>query len=105
MLKGLLQSVKVDPNITDAADCTPLCLAILEGKFAAAQILIDSQRVDMSLGGGIYGSPLHLAVTKFELWLIKALIKRGADVNKIDWYGKTALHCVMEIFNKSPKRH
>ena len=67
VLMGLIQSGKVDPNITDTADCTPLCLAIRDEKFTAAQILIDNERVDKSLGGGIYGSPLHLAVIKMEV--------------------------------------
>ena len=54
------------------------------------------------MGGGIYGSCLHLAVVKLEIWLIKALIKKGADVNKTDCDGKTALHFVMSLFSKNP---
>ena len=56
------------------------------------------------MGGGIYGSPLHLAVVKLEIWLIKALIKKGADVNKTDCDGKTALHYVMNLFSKNPQK-
>lgn len=56
------------------------------------------------MGGGIYGSPLHLAVVKLEIWLIKALIKKGADVNKTDCDGKTALHFVMNLFSKNPQK-
>jgi ankyrin repeat protein len=54
------------------------------------------------LGGGIYGSPLHLAVVRLEIWLIQALIERKADVNKVDFEGKTPLHFVMNLFNKIP---
>ena len=61
--------------------------------------MIDSEDVDVNMGGGIYGSPLHLAVVKLEIWLIKALIKKGADVNKTDCDGKTALHFVMNLFS------
>ena len=32
------------------------------------------------------------------------MIEENADVNKIDWYGKTVLHCVMELFNKAPDK-
>lgn len=88
----------------DKDNCTPLCLAIRDEKFAAAQILIDSEEVDVNMGGGIYGSPLHLAVVKLEIWLIKALIKKGADVNKTDCDGKTALHFVMNLFSKNPQK-
>ena len=101
VLEGLLQG-NADPNILDKDNCTPLCLAIRDEKFAAAQILIDSEEVDVNMGGGIYGSPLHLAVVKLEIWLIKALIKKGADVNKTDCDGKTALHFVMNLFSKNP---
>jgi len=58
----------------------------------------------VNMGGGIYGSPLHLAVVKLEIWLIKALIKKGADVNKTDCDGKTALHFVMNLFSKNPQK-
>ena len=54
------------------------------------------------VGGGIYGSPLHLAVVRLEIWLIKALISKGADVNKTDYDGKSPLHFVMNLFNKNP---
>lgn len=84
ILKGLLGNKNVNPNILDKDLCTPLCLAIREEKFEVAKLLIESDKVDVNLGGGIYGSPLHLAVVKLECWLIKALLERNADVNKTD---------------------
>ena len=93
-----------NPNILDKDNCTPLCLAIRDEKFEAAQILINAEGVDVNLGGGIYGSPLHLAVVKLEIWLIKILIKKGADVNKTDCDGKTSLHFVMNLFSKNPHK-
>ena len=103
VLKGLLQA-GADSNILDKDNCTPLCLAIREEKFTAAQILIESEEVNVNMGGGIYGSCLHLAVVKLEIWLIKSLIKKGADVNKTDCDGKTALHFVMSLFSKNPQK-
>ena len=49
---------------------------------------------------------VHVSATtgcpnKFE---IKALIKKGADVNKTDCDGKTALHFVMNLFSKNPQK-
>jgi hypothetical protein len=32
--------------------------------------LIEEEAVDVNLGGGVFGSPLHLAVVKLEIWLI-----------------------------------
>ena len=101
VLKGLLESKNTDPNILDKDSCTPLCLAIREEKFEVARILLKHPTVDVNLGGGIYGSPLHLAVVRLENWLIKALIERGADVNKTDNDGKTPLHFIMNLFSKN----
>ena len=95
---------KANANILDKDNCTPLSLAIREENFEAAQILLDSGKVDVNLGGGIYGSPLHLAVVRLEIWLIKALIGKGADVNKTDYDGKSPLHFVMNLFNKNPQK-
>jgi ankyrin repeat protein len=66
--------------------------------------LIEEETVDVNLGGGVFGSPLHLAVVKLEIWLIQALIKKGADVNKADYDGKTVLHFVMNLFSKNPQK-
>ena len=57
--------------------------------------MIQSEEIDVNLGGGNYGSPFLQAVIKLEIWLIKVLIKKGADINKPDQEGKTALHYVM----------
>ena len=88
----------------DKDSFTPLCLAIRDEKQTATQTLIDSDDVDVNLGGGVCGSSLHLAVVKLEIWLLKALIKKGADVNKTDFDGKSALHFVMGLFSKNPSK-
>jgi hypothetical protein len=38
--------------------------------------------VNVNLGGGIFGSPMHMAVVKLEIWIVRALILKGADLNK-----------------------
>jgi ankyrin repeat protein len=43
-------------------------------------------------------------VVRLEIWLIEALIRRKADVNKTDCDGKTPLHFVMNLFNKIPHK-
>lgn len=104
VLIGLIQCKQANPNILDKDSCTPLCLAIREENFEVAKILIETEGVDVNLGGGIYGSPLHLAVVRLEIWLIQALIRRNADVNKTDCDGKTPLHFVMNLFSKNPHK-
>jgi ankyrin repeat protein len=92
---------KADANLLDKDNCTPLCLAIREENFDCASRLINSN-VDVNLGGGIFGSPMHLAVVKLEIWIVRALILKGADVNKVDCEGNSPLHLVMNVFSKNP---
>jgi ankyrin repeat protein len=54
------------------------------------------------MGGGIFGSPMHLAVVKLELKIVDSLILKEADVNKVDCDGNTPLHLVMNVFSKNP---
>lgn len=75
VLRGLLDSTECNPNSLDKDHCTPLCLAIREENFEAAKVLLNSELVDVNMGGGIYGSPLHLAVVRLERWLIETLIR------------------------------
>jgi ankyrin repeat protein len=44
---------------------------------------------------------MHLAVVKLEVWIVKKLLMRGADVNKADCDGNTPLHLVMNVFSKN----
>lgn len=102
VLEGLLLG-KAETNLLDKDNCTPLCLAIREENFEAAVILINA-KVDVNLGGGIFGSPMHLAVVKLEVWIVKKLIMNNADVNKPDCDGNTPLHLLMNIFSKNPQK-
>jgi len=45
---------------------------------------------------------LHLATVKLEVWIVKELIKKKANVNKVDNDGNTALHLLMNVFSKNP---
>ena len=92
-------------NVLDKDNCTPLCLAIREENFEGAFILINSPGIDINLGGGIFGSPMHLAVVKLEIALVRALISKPGlktDMNKVDCDGGTPLHQVMNVFSKNP---
>lgn len=87
---GLLEG-EANCNLVDKDDCTPLCISIREDRISQAYLLLRSN-VDVNLGGGILGSALHLAVVKNEIGIVKALIQKGADVNKQDACGQTPLH-------------
>ena len=59
----------------------------------------------MNLGGGIYGSALHLAVVRANLLLTDMMIKRGAEVNVVDSDGNTPLHFIMNVFSKNETKY
>jgi len=103
VLEGLLLA-KANPDILDKDNCTPLCLAIRESFFEEAGLLLNHHDIDVNLGGGIFGSPMHLAVVKLEIWIVRALIQKGADVNKTDCDGNTPLHLIMNVFSKQPQK-
>jgi uncharacterized protein len=73
-------------------------------KFEAAKILIESG-ADVNIGGGIYGSALHLAVVRTNLLLTDMMIKRGAEVNVEDSDGNTPLHFIMNVFSKNETKY
>jgi ankyrin repeat protein len=75
VLEGLLMG-KANTDLLDKDNCTPLCLAIREDNIEGAHILINSGVVDVNMGGGIFGSPMHLAVVKLEISLVRALIMK-----------------------------
>ena len=77
-------------------------MAIREEKDEAARALIEAG-ADVNLGGGILGSPTHLAVVHLKLDIVKDLIERGADLNQSDSEGNTPLHLVMNRFSTNPE--
>ena len=63
VIRGLLMDQEVDPNVLDNDSCSPLCLAIRQENTQAALLLILGG-ADVNVGGGIFGSPLHLATVQ-----------------------------------------
>jgi cytohesin len=103
VLNALLEE-HADPNVLDKDQCTPLCLAIREDKDDATKMLLSSDRVDINLGGGIYGSPLHMAVVKLNEWLVESLVEKGVEVNVQDCEKNSPLHLVMTVFSKDQEK-
>lgn len=58
----------------DIDNHTALSLAILEGKFRSAEILLN-YNADVNKGGGIFGSVLHLAAIKMRKDLIQRILR------------------------------
>lgn len=102
VIEGLLLD-KANTDLLDKDNCTPLCIAIRQENYVAAQSLINGG-CDVNIGGGIFGSPVHLAVVKLKLSIIEALIHKKADLSRTDSDGSTPLHLVMNIFSKNPEK-
>ena len=60
---------------------------------------------NVNIGGGIYGSALHLAVVRTNMMLTDMMIKRGAEVNVADSDGNTPLHFIMNVFSKNESKY
>lgn len=101
VINGLLMD-KIDTDVLDKDQCTPLCLAIRQENYIAAETLIKNG-ADVNKGGGIFGSPLHLSIVRLNYTIVDALINEGADLNITDQYGNSPIHLIMNIFSKNPK--
>lgn len=98
VIKGLIEG-GVDLNSFDRDGYSPLMISIKQDKISICKMLIDAG-ASFKYGAGNYGSVLHIAVYKCEIWLVELLITSGIDVNMIDAEGNTPLHILMGIYGK-----
>ena len=79
-------------NFQSGACCAPIHYAIMKENMELFKLLV-SKKCDVNNPDDINGnSPLFLATTLQQLDTMKALIAAGADVNLVDWDGKTPAH-------------
>lgn len=94
-------------NLLDKDSQSPLTLSILEEKFRSVELLIDLGS-DCLIGGGIFGSSLHLAVSKLNVKIVGKLIEKlnnGGNNRKInqDYDKNSPFHILFSIFAKNPE--
>lgn len=94
---------KPDIDIIDSDGHTALSLSILESKFEVTDILLKNG-ANVNIGGGPFGSALHLACTMLNEELANNLLLCGANANKMDKDGNTPLHAIIKIFDKNPAK-
>lgn len=87
-LVRLLLNWGADPNIVNDEDETPLTLAVRQGHWGIVDDLLRHD-ADPDLGDP---TPLMRAVEMNDLEMVQTLLEAGADVNRSDMEGQTALH-------------
>jgi len=83
LLKG------VDPNLTDSRGRTALFTAVRENSLKALDSLLAEPRLNVDALNTDGETPLMLAAIRGSLPAVKALVKRGAAINRKGW---TPLH-------------
>jgi ankyrin repeat protein len=74
-----------DPNTVDPSGLPGLLVAVSAKSLNAAGVLVAWPSTQVEVRNSADESPLMLASLQGELALVKALIARGADVNKPGW--------------------
>ncbi len=83
-------------SVTDLAEhpsasrATPLYYAASHGLSWATKQLV-TQRQDIDVGGGLFGTPMRAALTMGHLEVARFLLEHGANVDAKDWQGYTPL--------------
>ncbi|MCE4555236.1 ankyrin repeat domain-containing protein [Roseateles cellulosilyticus] len=79
----------VDPNLADSRGRTPLFTAVRENSLKALAPLLASPRLQVDNANASGETPLMIAAVRGSLPAVKALVARGAAVNRTGW---TPLH-------------
>lgn len=64
--------------------------------------LLEKEKVDVNKGGGINGSPLHIAVVRLMTGVVRVLLQRKSLINPIDNMQRTPLFMLFTVFDKNP---
>ncbi len=92
----------VDPNLGKVDTAPAIVYAAAQKSFAALQALLESPATDVDKTNGKNENALMLASFHGDLATVKALVGRGAEVNKTEWtplhYAATAGHLEVAKF-------
>jgi len=107
VLRLLLGDARVQTDLRDLSDCTPLQLAVHRGDKEAVAVLLECHRVDVNVQDKLGNTPLHLAAMGGHLGVMEELLGRlnldldlrNVDGNSIrDWKGHRKLTPETEQF-------
>ena len=77
-------------NIKDAEGFTPLLMAVRDGNYNDARILLD-YGAEINIQNKSENTPLHIATRRKDEEMIKLLLERGADCTKVNKENLTPL--------------
>jgi len=81
---NLLVKAGVNPNLCDDDFNTPLHFAIIKNEYFGVHELLKIKEVDVDAPSEFEQTPLHKAVIRGNLDIVKLLIKYGADPSLVD---------------------
>eukprot|EP01053_Blabericola_migrator_P004750 Blabericola_migrator_1__4749@NODE_24_length_21460_cov_93_666994_g21_i0_p1_GENE_NODE_24_length_21460_cov_93_666994_g21_i0NODE_24_length_21460_cov_93_666994_g21_i0_p1_ORF_typecomplete_len1859_score307_12Ank_2/PF12796_7/7_5e11Ank_2/PF12796_7/3_5e11Ank_2/PF12796_7/2_4e06Ank_2/PF12796_7/7_5e10Ank_4/PF13637_6/5_9e06Ank_4/PF13637_6/2_8e09Ank_4/PF13637_6/0_0042Ank_4/PF13637_6/5e05Ank_4/PF13637_6/1_8e10Ank_4/PF13637_6/2_6e02Ank_4/PF13637_6/91Ank_5/PF13857_6/2_4e06Ank_5/PF13857_6/0_22Ank_5/PF13857_6/4e09A len=102
VVESLLQA-SASPDVVDDHSFGPLLHAVRAESFNCANALLMAG-ASVDLGGGIFGSSLHVATVNTDVQIVSLLLRYGADPNFRDRDGNTPLHVLFSIFDSGGDR-
>ena len=75
---------------------TPLLYASRQGCLECVKALVDA-KADVNMADPEGVTPMIIAVTNFHFDVAAHLLKKGANPNKWDWWGRAPLYCAVDL--------
>jgi ankyrin repeat protein len=98
VVSGLLEA-GCDIDLLDSEGLSAFVISIRDGFTGISKLLLN-KGCNVNIGGGIYGSALHLAVAKNDVELVKELVEKSCRLDQKNCDGNTIMHILMINFNK-----
>ncbi len=98
MVNNWQRQVTAEPRAQarPAGGLTALHYAARQGCLGCAKALVDANAdIDITDPEGV--TPLIIAITNFHFDVAAHLIRKGANPNKWDWWGRTPLYCAVDL--------
>jgi len=93
----------INHNVQDNEGTTTFAFSLLNNKPKITYLLMLNNKIDISLAGEKYGSPLHIAILKEQFDIAeKIILHPRLDPNATDINGNTVLHYIFVKFDSKP---